>query len=127
MASVEWSVVHPPEFIIHTALHEFGMNGDRPLTGDFDGNGRTDYTIFRPSTGTWYILDPAVGPFRAFNFGLASDIAVPADYDGDAKTDIAVYRPGTSEWYRVDSTSGNVQIRTFGRSGEVPSPGSIQP
>jgi hypothetical protein len=30
--------------------------GDQPLTGDFDGDGKTELAIWRGSTGTWFLL-----------------------------------------------------------------------
>ena len=79
----------------------FGTNGDKPLFADFDGNGTFELTVFRPSNGNWYMMDPLTQAFRAINFGVAEDIPVPADYDGDGDTDIAVYRPSTNMWYRL--------------------------
>ncbi|MEJ7665423.1 MAG: FG-GAP-like repeat-containing protein [Hymenobacter sp.] len=63
---------------------------------DFDGDGRADISVFRPSDGIWY-LNQSTNGFSATQFGLSTDKITPADYDGDGKTDIAVYRDGT--WY----------------------------
>ena len=35
--------------------YQWGVPGDQPLSGDFDGDGKTDLVIYRPSTGTWYV------------------------------------------------------------------------
>lgn len=91
----------------------FGLTTDRPVPGDYDGDGRTDVAVFRPSDGYWYYLrsgtitaSGALGTFSAFKFGLAGDIPQPADFDGDGRTDFAVFRPSDGNWYISNSTNG---------------------
>lgn len=85
---------------------------------DFDGDGKTDYGVFRPATGTWYLLNSQSG-FAASAFGFGSDKLVPADFDGDGKTDIAVYRSGI--WYLQRSQLGFIGIG-FGAPDDIPVP-----
>src|SRR5438445_4593210 len=33
----------------------WGTSGDVPVPGDFDGDGKTDFSIFRPSSSTWWV------------------------------------------------------------------------
>ena len=61
---------------------------------DFDGDGKADVSVFRPSNGNWYLNNSQAG-FSAAQWGLSSDIIVPGDYDGDGKTDFTVRRYDT--------------------------------
>lgn len=85
---------------------------------DFDGDGKTDYGVFRPSDATWYLQQSANG-FSAISFGVESDKIVPADFDGDGKTDLAVFRQGN--WY-LQRSSGGFAAVSFGIASDIPVP-----
>jgi hypothetical protein len=92
------------------------LNVARAL-GDFDGDGRKDLAVYRPTTAEWFILGSATG-FQTLVFGAPSasglgDTPVPADYDGDGKTDMAIYRQATGEWF-IFGTATGFQTRVFG-------------
>jgi hypothetical protein len=87
-------------------------------TGDFDGDGKADITVFRPSTGTWYVRGNTT-----YVWGGTGDIPVVGDYDGDGKADVAVFRPSTGTWYIVLSSTGIGVSYTLGGVGDIPVPG----
>lgn len=87
---------------------------------DFDGDGKTDISVFRPAEGNWYILNSSNNAFSVQHFGISTDKVTPADFDGDGKTDIAVFREGT--WYHSRS-SGGVVVVPFGQPGDIAQPG----
>ncbi|HEY0457675.1 MAG TPA: VCBS repeat-containing protein [Pyrinomonadaceae bacterium] len=85
---------------------------------DFDGDGRTDLSVFRPSNGVWYATGSGDNAFRAQAFGLATDVPAPGDYDGDGKTDNAVFRDGT--WWISNSSNNTSRAEQFGLAGDIP-------
>ncbi|MDQ3799863.1 MAG: Ig-like domain-containing protein [Acidobacteriota bacterium] len=85
---------------------------------DFDGDGKSDISVFRPADGVWYLNRSSQG-FTAVQFGISTDKLAPADYDGDGKTDFGVFRDGN--WYLLRSTAGFGGVQ-FGQSGDIPQP-----
>jgi subtilisin-like proprotein convertase family protein len=88
----------------------WGVNGDIPAPGDYDGDGRMDFAIQRGQSGlgVFYIRYTVAQPDTVTTFGLASDIVVPGNYDSDTKTDLAVITTNGSfmRWIYRPSAGG---------------------
>lgn len=93
----------------------------RNRNADFDGDGKTDLSIFRPENGTWWIAKSSDGGLAVAGFGTATDILAPADYDGDGKTDFAVFRPENGFWYSLGKAATLAAI-PWGTTGDIPVP-----
>lgn len=108
----------------------WGITGDQPVRGDFDGDGRLDVAVFRPANLIWYVLQSSNGQVRYQNWGASTDTRLPADYDGDGKTDFAVLRKSANEWawFILNSSTGGLSYRQWGSSvqpggTDFPTPG----
>jgi hypothetical protein len=88
-------------------------------TADFDGDRRTDISVFRPDNGAWYIQKSNGSGYIITQFGLATDVPTPADFDGDGKTDQAVFRPSDGTWHTL-TKAGVYTARQFGTTGDIP-------
>jgi hypothetical protein len=86
---------------------------------DFDADARAEVGVFRPSSGTWFTLNPGTNAFTARQFGISTDKLAPGDYDGDGRTDHAVWRSGT--FWILDSSTGAARGRAFGAANDDPS------
>lgn len=89
---------------------------------DFDGDGRSDLSVFRPSEGNWYQNRSTAG-MTAAQWGLTGDVPVPGDYDNDARTDLAVFRAndsGNPDFYVLNSATNTITYAFWGFGGDIP-------
>jgi subtilisin family serine protease len=79
---------------------------------DFDGNGTSDISLYRPADGMWHIKDGT-----SQQWGAPGDIPVQGNYDLDTTTEIAIFRPSNGLWY----ISG-ISTSQWGASSDIPVP-----
>ena len=94
------------------------------ISGDYDGDGKTDLMIYRPSIGTWYVSTSSTGFSKGagYQWGSPTDVPLTGDYDGDGRTDIVVYRPAEGVWFILRSSNNFTKWDSyqFGAPGDRP-------
>jgi hypothetical protein len=119
---------------------QFGLQGDVPVPGDYDGDGVTDYAVWAPAEqnlyiepstqlGTYYtqqINSPVnilATRFDVGGLGAGVYVHVSGDFDGDGLPDFALYRLQDSMWFVVPSSAPAAPIiQPWGLFGDVPTP-----
>ncbi len=89
---------------------------------DFDGDSKSDLTVYDADAGEWAIQLSGGGPdVTGLNWGTASSVPVLGDFDGDGAGDLAVLDRPAGRWY-VRSLAGTpiVWHKFFGWPGTIP-------
>jgi hypothetical protein len=102
-------------------VFHYGVAGDVPVTGDWNGDGVHTIAVFR--NGKWHLDIDGDGRWsaadRAFEFGQKDDIPVVGDWAGNGIDRIGVYRNGT--WHL--DTNGNERLDAHDRVFQLGGPG----
>ncbi len=110
----------------------FGVAGDLPVTGDWNGDGKTEIGIWRPSNYNFYLDLNGSNSWDSgdlsFKFGIADDQPIAGDWNGDNKTEIGIWRPSESKFYldvNASNSWDNSDIEfKFGIAGDQPMAGN---
>jgi hypothetical protein len=79
-----------------------------------------DLAVWRPSSGTWYVLGGVAGSAQTvFPWGVSTDKAAPGDYDGDGKTDFSIFRPSDGNWWIFRSSNNTYYSVQFGAGTDI--------
>ena len=97
----------------------YGLGGDYPITGDWDGDGDATIGIYR--NGSFYLRNSNTIGFAdiVFPFGMSGDQPVTGDWDGDGIDTIGIYRNGIF-YLRNSNTAGMPEMAfALGVPGDV--------
>jgi hypothetical protein len=93
---------------------------DRPVAGDWDGNGTSEVGNFRTSSGGTTFLTNSDAGTRSVPWGFAGDTAVVGDFDGDNISQIGVRQRGAPNWYLRSKTGANAKVANVGATADYP-------
>lgn len=110
-----WYVLHSSDASVR--IQQFGLGDDRFAGGDFQGDLRADYTVWRSSNGTWYnsqlIGDPATN-FDAVQWGVPTDVPVVGDFLDLGEDQQAIFRASEGNWYIRNPLNNTAVVINFG-------------
>ena len=87
---------------------------------DYDADGMTDFSLFRPSNSTWNIFNSSNQQVTTRAWGTAGDIPIVSSFS-TFQNDFGVYRPSTGIFYGQTSCCLDYYIN-WGTSGDIPVP-----
>lgn len=115
--SITWFMLNSTGF----SAVQWGTTADFFLSGDYDGDRKSDITVWRQNIGTFYVRRSSDGALLPQPWGLPSDNArVPGDYDGDGRTDFAAWRGTDGTFYVWKSSTWSLFALPFGLNQDYP-------
>lgn len=89
-------------------LSNFGSPGDLPLTGDLNGDGHTDLSLYQPTEHRLLVdldLDGAANFVVDMPTLQEGDVPLPGDWDDDGIDTLGYFRPSDSSWHFTNDIS----------------------
>jgi len=99
---------------------QWGFGNVKTVSGDYDGDGKSDLAVWSPSSGKWYIR-PVSGASIVWDYahGGSTMIPVSGDYNGDGKSDLALWNPVDGKWYILDMVTKNQIVYGYAHGGST--------
>jgi hypothetical protein len=107
----------------------FGLAGDLPLVGDWNGDGVESPGVYRPSTAEFHLSNSNDGGSAdlVVRYGTPGQGQWPVvgDWDGNGTDTIGLFDTNTAQWLLRNTNSvGSANVTfTYGQPGDVPLPG----
>ena len=114
-----------------------GPLGDKPVAGDWDGDGIDGVGVFRTSTGgngvNWFLSEDttSLAGDHEFHYGAGpiGDLPVAGDWDGDGMDSVGVFRASDKTWYLSNILGTGVTDYQFAfgfaQTGDLPVAGDV--
>jgi hypothetical protein len=101
-------------------LLTFGLPGDKPVAGDWNGDGIDTIGVFR--NGVFYLRNSNTNGFAdlTFGYGTPTDLPIVGDWDGDGVDTIGVFRDGLFILRNSNSTGPAEAVFALGVTGDIP-------
>ncbi|MCB0346570.1 MAG: hypothetical protein KDD66_15735, partial [Bdellovibrionales bacterium] len=114
---------NPPIVVVY----QFNPSSDtRRTPGDWDGDGKTDFTVIRPAANAqWFTRYSSSDSTRVSHWGYNwADLFLDIDSNGDGKSDQNATRARTPssniEWYTLQSPTYSPSQALWGEPGDIP-------
>ncbi|WP_328963455.1 transglycosylase family protein [Streptomyces virginiae] len=101
----------------------FGVPGDKPLTGDWNGDGQDTFGVYRPGDQTFHLSNDNATAAVSVTYGSPGDIPLVGDWDGDGKASIGVYHPADQTFYLSNDNRVAAYAIQMGVGGDTPMTG----
>ncbi|TWP50207.1 hypothetical protein FKR81_21075 [Lentzea tibetensis] len=110
--------------VIADALWGAGAPSKAALySSDFNGNGSTDYAVWRESDLMYNILFDSGGEYVR-DWGSPGEIPVAGDFNGNGNSDYVTFTQETGMWH-ILFDDGGVYDRQWGNPGDIPVAGDF--
>jgi len=91
----------------------YGATTHKPVSGDWDGDGKDTAGVFDPATSLWFLDNNNDGAADQFvYYGASTHIPVTGDWDGDGADTVGVFDPTYGIWF-LDYDNNGVADAAF--------------